>query len=246
MNAVTAQIVDVREAVVWGERGEVGVRSLLTIGDRAAAGVVFGPLRRAERAPIDEECGRAAASIIGGEKQVAKVIEGDVACPLAGGVLRGERMQLIVLDAKAGNLAGGLAVEGLYLDSRVEDGAVRRVGNPVNMRELRGDAGARQIACGRIPVEGENALVRIGSNEDALAARRSERRGGSESDGSCGGSLKKRAAAQFFHGTCDCRRWHAEGASRSRTSTGRVDSYRCMVKTTLMLVSTSTGWPSSR
>jgi hypothetical protein len=52
------------------------------------------------------------------------VIKRYVAGTLAGGVLCGERMQLAVLHAKAGDFAGGLVVEGLDLDGGEEDLAI--------------------------------------------------------------------------------------------------------------------------
>ena len=90
----------------------------------------------------------------------------------------GERAELAVLDAEAGDFAGGFALELIHFGGAVQKFAAGREGDPVNGGDGRGDAGGDEFAGGGIPVVGENAVGRAGGDEDALGARGAREAGG--------------------------------------------------------------------
>ena len=127
-------------------------------------------------------------------------------------------MQFAVDDAEAGHFAGGLAVERIELGGGVEELAAGRESEPVDVGDFGGDAGRSELGGGRAPVEGEDAVGRVGADEDALAAGCGERRrcGGGKSGG--GGGHQKVPAREVFHG----REIVADGAPAAPAACGHL------------------------
>ncbi len=99
---VAAKIVDVGEAIVGREGCEMRVRGLLPVGVGAVHGVVLAPHQRAELAVGNFEAGCAAPAVVGRNENAAGVVDGAVACALAGGILTGKLLEFSACNAEAG------------------------------------------------------------------------------------------------------------------------------------------------
>src|SRR5271170_4021880 len=79
VDAIAAEIVDVREAVVGREGRKVGMRALLAISVGPVNRVVLGPDGGAQASIGDKKAGCAAAAVIGRDQRVAGVVDRNVA-----------------------------------------------------------------------------------------------------------------------------------------------------------------------
>ena len=149
------------------------------------------------------------------------MVDGHVAGSCAGGVLLGERVKLPILDAEAGDRAGGFVVERVDLRSGVKKIAAGRKGDPIYVFEFGGYASGGKFCCHRIPIEGEDTIGLSGADEDALAWGGSENRrcGGEGSGRGCHEEVTAIQIIEFVHGKRDCRRWDVECASHMWSST---------------------------
>ena len=152
---------------------------------------------------------------------------------------------------KAGDLACGLAIEGIEFGRGVDELVLVGEGEPGDLGYFCGDACRGELARKRIPIEGKDAVWCAGSDEDAAvtgsgSARFGVGRCGDErrtsGKGGGGGGNDESATREIFHGreiVAYCS-WYApvgycpEGAQF------------WSLKMTLMVVSTSTGSPFNR
>ena len=171
VDLVAAEIVDVGEAVVGRERGEVGVGHLLAVRDRALAGgiagVVLGPDGFAKLAVFGQEAGGAASGVVGADDDAAGVVGGEVTGASAVGGDERDGGESASRRSEAADGAGGLALELIDFRGDVEVAAVGRIVEPGGVADFGGDALRRERAGLFVPGEGEEAVLGAVADQDA-------------------------------------------------------------------------------
>ena len=168
VDQVAAEVVDVGEAIVGREGCEVRVSGFLAVGIGTVDGVVLAPHERAEFAIGDFEAGCAAPAVVGREEHTAVRSMAQWHVPLLAEFCGREPLQLSVVNAEAGDFAGGFAVEAVDLAGGKEVFAIGREAEPVDRRRFPPRRQAGEFAVRGIPVERADPFRRAGGDEDAL------------------------------------------------------------------------------